>query len=42
MELEKAGRVADFFELAELLITDALNRKSRAEHISGRNIRLGW
>ena len=27
MELEKAGRVADFFELAELLITDALNRK---------------
>ena len=26
-ELEKAGRVADFFELAELLITDALNRK---------------
>lgn len=27
MELEKAGRVADFFELTELLITDALNRK---------------
>ena len=27
MELEKAGRVADFFELAQLLITDALNRK---------------
>jgi succinate dehydrogenase / fumarate reductase flavoprotein subunit len=27
MELEKAGRVADFFELSELLITDALNRK---------------
>jgi succinate dehydrogenase / fumarate reductase flavoprotein subunit len=26
-ELEKAGRVADFFELAELLIIDALNRK---------------
>jgi len=26
MELEKAGRVADYFELAELLITDALNR----------------
>ena len=26
-ELEKAGRVADFFELAELLVTDALNRK---------------
>jgi succinate dehydrogenase / fumarate reductase flavoprotein subunit len=26
-ELEKAGRVADFFELAELAITDALNRK---------------
>jgi succinate dehydrogenase / fumarate reductase flavoprotein subunit len=25
-ELEKAGRVADFFELAELLITDALER----------------
>jgi succinate dehydrogenase / fumarate reductase, flavoprotein subunit len=25
-ELEKAGRVADYFELAELLITDALNR----------------
>jgi succinate dehydrogenase / fumarate reductase flavoprotein subunit len=27
MELEKAGRVADFFDLAELLITDALARK---------------
>jgi succinate dehydrogenase / fumarate reductase flavoprotein subunit len=27
MELEKAGRVADFLELAELLITDALARK---------------
>jgi succinate dehydrogenase / fumarate reductase flavoprotein subunit len=27
MELEKAGRVADYFELAQLLITDALNRK---------------
>ncbi|MFN8240388.1 MAG: fumarate reductase/succinate dehydrogenase flavoprotein subunit [Bacteroidales bacterium] len=27
LELEKAGRVADYFELAELLITDALNRK---------------
>jgi succinate dehydrogenase / fumarate reductase, flavoprotein subunit len=26
MELEKAGRVADYFELAALLITDALNR----------------
>ena len=26
-ELEKAGRVADYFELAELMITDALNRK---------------
>ena len=26
-ELEKAGRVADFFELAELVITDALNRR---------------
>ena len=26
-ELEKAGRVADFFELADLLITDAINRK---------------
>jgi len=26
-ELEKAGRVADNFELAQLLITDALNRK---------------
>lgn len=25
-EIEKAGRVADYFELAELLITDALNR----------------
>ncbi len=25
-ELEKAGRVADFFELATLMITDALNR----------------
>jgi succinate dehydrogenase / fumarate reductase flavoprotein subunit len=27
MELEKAGRVADYFELTQLLITDALNRK---------------
>ncbi len=27
MEVEKAGRVADYFELAELLVTDALNRK---------------
>lgn len=27
MELEKAGRVADYLELAELVITDALNRK---------------
>ncbi len=27
MELEKAGRVADYFELAELLVTDALSRK---------------
>jgi succinate dehydrogenase / fumarate reductase flavoprotein subunit len=26
MELEKAGRVADYFELATLLVTDALNR----------------
>ena len=26
-ELEKAGRVADYFELAELLVTDALERK---------------
>jgi succinate dehydrogenase / fumarate reductase, flavoprotein subunit len=26
IELEKAGRVADFFELSELLVTDALNR----------------
>lgn len=26
-ELEKAGRVADFFELAVLLVNDALNRK---------------
>jgi succinate dehydrogenase / fumarate reductase flavoprotein subunit len=26
MELEKAGRVADYFELGELLVTDALNR----------------
>jgi len=26
-ELEKAGRVADYFELAELLVTDALNRE---------------
>jgi succinate dehydrogenase / fumarate reductase flavoprotein subunit len=25
-ELEKAGRVADYFELAELMITDALHR----------------
>jgi succinate dehydrogenase / fumarate reductase, flavoprotein subunit len=27
MELEKAGRVADYLELTQLLITDALNRK---------------
>jgi len=27
MQLEKAGRVADYFGLAELLVTDALNRK---------------
>lgn len=27
MELEKAGRIADYFELAVLLVTDALNRK---------------
>jgi succinate dehydrogenase / fumarate reductase, flavoprotein subunit len=26
MELEKAGRVADYFELTELLVTDALDR----------------
>ncbi|HPT11356.1 MAG TPA: fumarate reductase/succinate dehydrogenase flavoprotein subunit [Bacteroidales bacterium] len=26
-ELEKAGRVADFIELGELMVTDALNRK---------------
>ena len=26
-ELEKAGRIADYFELARLLVTDALNRK---------------
>jgi len=25
-ELEKAGRIADYFEVAELLINDALNR----------------
>ncbi len=27
MELEKAGRIADYFELAALLVTDALNRE---------------
>jgi succinate dehydrogenase / fumarate reductase flavoprotein subunit len=27
MELDKAGRVADYFELTQLLITDALNRR---------------
>ncbi len=26
-ELETAGRVADFFELAKLIITDGLNRR---------------
>ncbi len=26
-ELEKAGRVADFLELGELMVTDALNRR---------------
>jgi len=33
MELEKAGRVADYFELADLLVNDALNRKNHAGHI---------
>jgi succinate dehydrogenase / fumarate reductase flavoprotein subunit len=27
VELEKAGRVADYFELAELLVTDAIDRR---------------
>ena len=27
MLLQKAGRIADYFELAELMITDALDRK---------------
>jgi succinate dehydrogenase / fumarate reductase flavoprotein subunit len=27
MELEKAGRIADYFELSKLMITDGLNRK---------------
>ena len=30
ISLEKAGRVADFLELAELIVDDALNRKESA------------
>jgi succinate dehydrogenase/fumarate reductase flavoprotein subunit len=44
-ELEKAGRVTDFLELAGLLITDALNRKESfgAHFRSGKSIRhLIW
>ena len=40
VELEKAGRVADFFELSELMVRDALHREEscgghfREEHTS--------
>ena len=37
--LEKAGRVADFFELAELMCVDALERKSRAAATFARSIK---
>ena len=37
--LEKAGRVADFLELGELLCRDALERESRAAAISARSSR---
>lgn len=38
-ELEKAGRVADFLELGELMCVDALNRLNPAEVTSVRNLR---
>ena len=37
--LEKAGRVADFFELGELMVRDALAARSRAAATSGRRAR---
>jgi succinate dehydrogenase / fumarate reductase flavoprotein subunit len=37
--LEKAGRVADFFELAELMCRDALERNESAAATSARSIR---
>jgi len=37
--LEKAGRVADFFELAELICLDALERNESCGAISARNTR---
>ena len=37
--LEKAGRVADFLELGELLATDALHRRSPAAATSARSAR---
>ncbi len=42
-ELEKAGRVADYFELAELLVTDALAQKRIVRStFQGRVSDTGW
>ena len=38
-ELEKAGRVADYFEIGELMCYDALTEMNPAVHTSGRNIK---
>ena len=37
--LERAGRVADFLEFAELMCIDALERDESAEHIFAKNIK---
>ena len=39
-ELSKAERLADFIELGELMIYDALDRKSHVEVILEKNIKL--
>jgi len=39
-ELDKAGRVADFIELGELMCLDALEKMKVVVGISGKNIRL--
>jgi hypothetical protein len=38
-ELEKAGRVADYFEIGELMCYDALPVMNPVVHTSGKNIR---